>query len=282
MCRTVRRRHSSRSLHALIATILVAVVLPTGACPPPPVGPGNDVVDPAPLPSDPHELLRLAERWSRDGTPLGDKRNALAALDRAESLGADRFATDVLRARTVFRMVEENEGAAERAAWLQRGLDAAQAAIAARPDRAEGHYYLGVLLGLRAERATIGALDDVPRIHAAARAAVAADRTVDDCGPLRLMGMLLVAAPPWPQSIGDTEAGVEYLEMAAECSEFPLNRLLLAEALIEQGEFERARDLLRWVLDRPAAGRWGAVGNRYRPIARDLLERSRNPEGRRR
>jgi len=267
-----RDRTPRRGAAAFAAAALLAGA---AACPSPPSG-SADV--PLPLPSDPLACLRLADEWSRVGTSREKKLDALAALDHAQSLGSDPYVTEVLRARALFRLAEENDDDAPRSEWLDAALAAARRAADLRPDRVEGHYYVAVVLGRIAERATVGALDMIPQIQAAAERSVEIDRTYDNCGPLVALGMLYIAAPPWPQSIGDPETGLEYLREAVECSDFPVNRILLAEALLDQGEFEEARDLLRWVLSRPPEGDWGVVGNRWRPIARDLLERAEHPE----
>ncbi|NMC71569.1 MAG: hypothetical protein GYA57_16085 [Myxococcales bacterium] len=255
------------------AALLLALL---AACPPPPDGAG-DGPGPRPLPQDPLACLRLADEWSQTGTSREKKLEALAALDHAQSLGSDPYVTEVLRARTLFRLAEENETDARRGEWLDAALAAARRAAEIRPERVEGHYYVAAVLGRVAERATVGALDMIPQILAAAERSVEIDRTYDNCGPLVALGMLYIAAPPWPQSIGDPETGIEYLRQAVECSDFPVNRIMLAEALLDQGEFEEARDLLRWVLSRPPEGDWGVAGNKWRPIARELLDRAEHP-----
>jgi len=267
------RDGTARPRVAASATTVVLLAF-VAACPPPPDG-----VDDGPhsLPQDPLACLRLADEWSRIGTSREKKLEALAALDHAQSLGSDPYVTEVLRARTLFRLAEENDTDARRGEWLDTALAAARRAAEIRPDRVEGHYYVAAVLGRVAERTTVGALDMIPRILAAAERAVELDRTYDNCGPLVALGMLYIAAPPWPQSIGDPETGIEYLRQAIECSDFPVNRIMLAEALLDQGEFEEARELLRWVLSRPPEGDWGVAGNKWRPIARELLERAEHP-----
>jgi hypothetical protein len=234
-------------------------------------------VDPTTLPEDALACLRLADDWSQPGTNRDKKLDALVALTRAEELGSDPYVTQVIRARAYFRLAEENEGDNARSNWVDAGVAAAEAAVAVNPDRVEGHYYLAALLGRRAEQATVGALDAIPHILAEAERSAELDRTYDHCGPLVALGMLYVAAPPWPQSIGDPELGIDYLREAVACSDYPVNHIVLAESLLDQGELEEPRTLLRWVLDQPPMGDWGVAGNRWRPIARDLLERAQNP-----
>jgi hypothetical protein len=264
---------------ARVATVLITLfgLSSLGAACPPPLFEPDARLDPTTLPEDPLAILQLADEWSQPGTSKERKLDALIALDRAADLSSDPYITQVIRARTYFRLVEESEGDAAWGDWVEQGVEAAEAAVAANPDRVEGHYFLATLLGRQAERATVGALDMIPRILEEAERCEQLDRTYDHCGPLVALGMLYIAAPPWPQSIGDAETGIDYLRESAACSDYPVNRVMLAEALLDQGEFEEPRELLRWVLARPPEGDWGVAGNRWRPIARELLQRAEHP-----
>ena len=234
-------------------------------------------VDPTTLPEDGLECLRLADAWSQPGTSRDRKLDALVALDRALDLGADRYVAFVVRARVYFRLFEENEAEPAAGGWIDAGVAAARQAIAEREDRVEGHYYLAALMGRLAERSPVGALDMIPEIMAEAERSMELDRTYDRCGPILAVGMLYIAAPPWPQSIGDPETGIEYLREARECNDYPTTLIMLAEALLEQGEYVEARELVREALGRPPVGDWAIEGNHWRPIAREILERAEHP-----
>jgi tetratricopeptide (TPR) repeat protein len=259
-------------LSPLLCTLCLA-----GSCPPTfdPIG----RVNPLTLPEDGLECLRLADAWSQPGTPKEKKLDALVALDRAQDLHADAYVGHVIRARVYFRLVEEFEGDAEADRWLELGIAAARAAVAANGDRVEGHYYLATLVGRQAERATVGALDMIPQIQAELERCVELDKTYDHCGPLVGLGTLYMAAPPWPQSIGDPETGIDYLRQSVSCSDYPVNAIMLAQSLLDQGEYDEARDLLREAMAAPARGDWAVAGNRWRPIARDLLDQAEHPGG---
>ncbi|MBI5486730.1 MAG: hypothetical protein HY905_05320 [Deltaproteobacteria bacterium] len=260
---------------ASVPLVLASFLCLGGACPPTfdPIG----RIDPTTLPEDGLECLRLADDWSQPGTPREKKLDALVALNRAADLGADPYVGAVIRARVYFRLYEENEMDEMADRWLASGVEAAHAAVAERPDRVEGHYYLAALLGRQAERTAVGALDMIPEILVEAEQAMELDRTFDRCGPVLAVGMLYIAAPPWPQSVGDPELGIEYLREAVECSDYPTSLIMLADALLDQGEVEEARDLVREALSRPAVGDWAIEGNRWRPIAREILERAEHP-----
>ena len=69
---------------------------------------------------------------------------------------------------------------------------------------------------------------------------------LDYSGPQRVSGMLYLKAPPWPRGLGDLDKALEDLEAAAlRHPRFPQNRMFLAEAMLEDEEKGKARDLLK-------------------------------------
>jgi hypothetical protein len=137
----------------------------------------------------------------------------------------------------------------------------------------EGHYYEAVFIGLRARQKSVPkALLLLPGMAERGRRAMEIDETYDDAGPLRLMGTLLVTAPPWPASVGDTDEGLELLWRAVEVSDYPRNRLLLVEALIEDDELEAGCRELEPLLNGEINGRWAAAAERWSAEAEELAK----------
>ncbi len=99
------------------------------------------------------------------------------------------------------------------------------------------------------------------------------DPSVDYCGPKRALGRLLVQTRKHSGfSIGDYAEGLEYLEAARQdCPTFGENYLALAEALIVDGEFERARTLLNQMVDMPGPPDHSADHQHWLAKASDLL-----------
>jgi len=65
-------------------------------------------------------------------------------------------------------------------------------------------------------------------------------------GPQRVLGMLYLRAPAWPQGIGDPETALELLaEAARKYPQHPLNRQFYAEALLTLQQPEQAAVELR-------------------------------------
>src|SRR5204863_5421315 len=80
------------------------------------------------------------------------------------------------------------------------------------------------------------------QIEKDAREAIRRDESLEDGGPLRLLGLFYLRAPRWPLGPGDIEKGTQLLARARE--RFPaevLNRLFYAEALLAQSESGHAR-----------------------------------------
>ena len=166
----------------------------------------------------------------------------------------------------------------EKLRWIDDGEAVADKLIAACSDRVEGYYYAAVLKGRRAEVSGNGfkALRLVKEVLALGNRAAAIDETFDNAAPLRLLAMLYAKAPSWPASVGDIDLALETAEKALSISDYPMNHLIMAEVLIEDSDFERAREELKMVLKAEMTGVWAREGLRWRPYAESLLSEIAN------
>lgn len=123
------------------------------------------------------------------------------------------------------------------------------------------HYYLAANLGLVARDHVTVAMDNLPRLESEIQRAVALNPAIDDGGPLRLLGMLYLKAPPWPAGPGDGDKALELLARAVtHYPTHPLNHLFYAEATWEvEGDDadERARNHLAIGRKLLEQGDWG-------------------------
>lgn len=135
-------------------------------------------------------------------------------------------------------------------------------------------YHHAMNLGIAVRDNVVVALRNLGRIEALLTRASALDPGVDEGGPVRVLGMLYVQAPAWPQGVGDPDRGLGLLRYAAHhFPGHPMNHLFLAQALWEvEGEdaVDRiARSLCRAL--RLADSRdWGRAGGEWRRQALDL------------
>jgi hypothetical protein len=229
------------------------------------------------LPDDIPSLMDLADSQLEKASSRTGLIRAVAALEKAEDLLGERPSTveptevQIRLARAAFLISETEDDPTEKLVWITKGEDAAEAVRRARPDRVEGHYYLAVLKGRRVEQ---GGLSGIVKVHGVENLGLEAaeiDPSFEDGGPYRLLAMLYAKTPPWPTSIGDVDLALEYAEKAIAISDYPLNHLIMAEVLIEEEEFARAREELRRVLAAPKQGKWAREGEQWRPYARGLL-----------
>ncbi len=129
------------------------------------------------------------------------------------------------------------------------------------------HYYLALNLGIAVRRHAALAMKNLERLayelKQAQRLAIDEERG----GPLRVLGMLYLMAPPWPQGIGDGDLALELLaEAVRRYSDHPLNHAFYAQALWDLEEddaigrvrlhLEKARELIE-------KGDWGTARERW-------------------
>ena len=268
-------RSRSRAPGLLVAALAAAAAACASGCPTP--GPAGPTLKASDVPRTTPGVIALAD----DLYGRGDRaslENALFALEEGRSRAGGDVELAWRAARAAAALAGDPDVArARRLELAARGVEHARAALAAAPDTAPAHYYLAINLGLRAQAlaatGATGGLETVPAIADAARSVIRLSPGYDHAGAFRLLGMLLVRAPPWPASIGDVAEGVRNLEEAVRRDgDFPLNHLLLAEGLIEAGEYARAHSEIDLVLAAPPEGEWGRIGARWRAHAKELLD----------
>lgn len=227
-----------RSLGAALA--LSALGLLAG-CPKPPPPESAATVNLGQLPDTLEGLHQLAEKLYDPRDPVALE-NVLAVCERAFELDAKDFTCGWQGARAAFWLADAAGSDKNRRAWFSdKGDKMAQRAIAAQPDRVEGHYYRALDLGYLAKTKTLGALDLVDIIYKEAQKAVKLDPSYDHAGPLRLLGAVLLSAPGWPASVGDPEEAEEQLKKAVDQAPgYPLNHLYYGEALLANDKAEEA------------------------------------------
>jgi tetratricopeptide (TPR) repeat protein len=156
----------------------------------------------------------------------GDPIHQTAAGAHLCFLLADRIETDQIR---------RERFASEGVRWAERALaESAQ-------DRGDVYYYLAVNLGIAIKEHPTVALKNLDRLVSSLEKALELSPDVNYGGPYRVLGMLYLMAPPWPQGIGDGDRALELLQEAVRrYPEYPKNHVFYAQALWEiEGDAER-------------------------------------------
>lgn len=176
--------------------------------------------------------------------------NAARLLEQAAlSLSHDYDAQ--WQAAQALAFLAENETRSEfRREAAKRGIVLARRAHELQPDRAEGHYWYAINVGLLADVDRKYGLDAVSEMEAALKKAMEIDERYDFAGPLRVLGILHLRTPAPPTSIGSPRKGLKLLRRAVDLfPDYPENYLYLAEALRDNGKRDEAREALVKVLE---------------------------------
>lgn len=143
-----------------------------------------------------------------------------------------------LPSRLALHLAERNPDPKHKEALANEGVSLAEQALS-EGGAGDGavHYYLAANLGLAVHDHPLQAADNLSRLEQELQKAVQLAPAVDAGGPLRLLGMLYLKAPPWPTGIGDGDKALDLLKQAAErYPAHPLNHLFYAQALWEVDE----------------------------------------------
>ncbi len=183
-----------------------------------------------------------------------------------------------LPARICYLLADRGETSASRERLAAEGVRWAEIALEQPAMGQEGaiHYYLAANLGLAVYESTALAVKNLKRLHRELESAMELAPEVDEGGPMRVMGMLLLMAPPWPRGIGDGEEAVELLEKAVtEYPKHPLNHIFYAQCLweVEEEEAEdKVREHLKLGMELLKNPRWGDAEKRWSKLLQDLAK----------
>lgn len=215
-------------------------------------------------------MIAAAERHARYRCPL---RTLAAAFRTARAVAEDPTAqppaANLTLAKSALLLASLLPDENDVAAVARVGLAAARRAGADDADPAAS-YYAGALLGLIMRGQGLRAIGRLPELAKMLKTA-AHEPGTDSGGPLRVLGMLYLRAPPWPTGIGDLDLALEYLARAA--SDFPghpANHLYYAYALREDGAMAEARKSLDAAVSLIVAGDWGDFGLLWQKEAAEL------------
>ena len=164
--------------------------------------------------------------------------------DQAEEweASAEKSAMSALRAANCYAfLVGQEPNKASKLADAKKGRELAETAVKMLPKSGLTHYLYAYLTGLEAENDPLHGLELVPVIEREALLASDLNPAIDRGGPDRMLGELYLRAPGIPVSIGDAEKAVAHYQRAlAIAPACPENRMGLVEALLKEGDVEKA------------------------------------------
>lgn len=214
-----------------------------------------------------------------DADALYRDREQPASARAAEKVWADRLALDGADfeaawklARVRYWLGTNAPGTSEvKKRSLEQAMAAAKAAMTARPDAVEGHFWMAAGMGALADAHGLrqGMRYRTP-IRVALEKAHALDAAYLDGSPGRALGRWYHKVPGLFG--GDVAKSETYLRQALTHNPRSIITLLfLGETLIARGKRDEARTMLQAALDAPLDAEWTPEDTRFKAQVRKLL-----------
>ena len=167
----------------------------------------------------------------------------------------------------------EEASDSEKMAIFQDGIDRAKASVALNLKGVEGHFWLGVLLGVYGEaKGIFKSLSLVPDIKAEMKNCLEVDPSVEGCGPDRVLGRMFYKLPGFKG--GDNKKSIGHLLKSMEGAPTnALTRLYLAETYKSEGEKAKAIEQLKFIVGMEPDPRWAPEHAWIKPKAQALLKK---------
>lgn len=198
---------------------------------------------------DPASALREAENLYKKRSDPENVRRALKTLEGARDMDNRNFEIEYTYAQYSYFLGNDYETSdTEAEEVLKKGLTAAKIARRMKPDRPEGHFWYGAILGEQARRnpVTVG-ITSINEIKDSMQKVVEIDPTYQGASAYDGLGLLELKTAGLAG--GDPDKAVELLEKGLEIEKNnSFLRVHLAEAYIAVGRKEDARKQIDFVL----------------------------------
>lgn len=195
-------------------------------------------------------LLQEARGAWKQRAQVAQAKRAVDLFEKAASAGAGYDAMWE-GARAVYFLGEFPMGSAgrgQRVALFERGKRLAERAVKSRPNGAEGHFWLGSLIGVwGTARGVLKSLSVHGDVRREGEASMKLNHQVECAGPYRLLGRYYYALPGFVG--GDDQRSLRLLEKGVKlCPTNDLGRFYLAETLHELDRDGEARAQLEHII----------------------------------
>ncbi|GAB4290144.1 MAG: hypothetical protein Kow0090_03160 [Myxococcota bacterium] len=210
----------------------------------------------------PVELVPTAERLCQSLSSKERRELGYALAKEAFRKAKEHKGAALTLARCAFLLADVEDEEKLVLEYSRAGMEAGKVARGEEKD-ARASYYYALNIGLYIREKGIKAIGRVSDFHEALKDANKAPDE-DFGGPMRVLGLLYLKAPPWPRSVGDIDAALELLEEAAKrFPSHPQNHIFYAEALFEEGRKDEAKKELELAERLALPELWGEYAQRW-------------------
>lgn len=193
-------------------------------------------------------LIAEGDALYAERADLTKAKEARAKYEAALAAGEDAFEASWRLARVNYWIGDHTAAKDQKKAIFLKGVDHGKKAVELDPDRAEGHFWLGVCYGVYGEaKGVLKSLSLVKPIKEAMRRVLEIDPAYDRGGADRVLGRVYHEVPRIAG--GSEKTSLEHLLKAVEYGpRVGLNLLYLADTYISLDRFDDAREALETIL----------------------------------
>jgi tetratricopeptide (TPR) repeat protein len=222
---------------------------------------------------DAKELIAQADKLYAEMKDMATAKEALSKYMDALLKTDDKYDAYWRIARMHYYIGSHTEKNKDKKIIFEQGIYYGKKAVALKPDRPDGYFWLGVLYGVYGEaRGVLKSLFLVGDIKGAMNKVIAIERPYEDGGPDRVMGRVYFKLPGFAG--GDKKESLEHLLKSKEFApNNPLTRIYLADTYLDLKQVDKAREELEFVLNMPSDPRWVSAVDDNKAIAQEMLKR---------
>jgi tetratricopeptide (TPR) repeat protein len=193
-------------------------------------------------------LVQQGDILYAERADLAKAKEAQARYEAALADKEDDYGASWRMARVLYWIGDHTAEKAAKRRLFQQGIDHAKRAIEVDPDKADGHFWLGVCYGVYGEaRGVLKSLFLVKPIKEEMRRVLEIDPSYDRGGADRVLGRVYHEVPRIAG--GSEKKSLEHLLKAVEYGpRVGLNLLYLADTYISLGRIDEARRTLETIL----------------------------------
>ena len=193
-------------------------------------------------------LLQQGDELYTQRADLAKAKEAQAKYEDALAAKEDDYGASWRLARILYWIGDHTPGNDAKKQIFQQGIEHAKKAVALGPDKADGHFWLGVCYGVYGEaKGVLKSLSLVKPIKESMRRVLEIDPAYDRGGADRVLGRVYHELPGFAG--GSEKLSLEHLLKAVEYGpRVGLNLLYLADTYVSLDEVEKAREILERIL----------------------------------
>ena len=219
------------------------------------------------------DLVSQGDQMYAERENLSKAKEAMGKYHEALLKATDKYAVYWRLAKTEYFLGVRATSDKEKKAIFEQGIYHAKKAVELAPDKAEGHFWLGVNYGVYGEaKGVLKSLSLVKPIKNEMNKVIELNRELEGGGADRALGRVYFKLPGFVG--GSNDKSLEHLLKSKEiCSSNALTRIYLADTYQALKKADKAREELEYVINMEPDPRWIPETKELKEEAKKMLQK---------